>query len=50
MNDFDKLLLAIIGLALIAVVIGTTQTAQAISTIGAAIKKLTENVLGVQQQ
>jgi hypothetical protein len=46
MNDFDRLLVALLGLALVAVLVSTAQTTTALTSIGQAITKLVQNVVG----
>jgi hypothetical protein len=49
METLEKLFLSVIMLAIVAVIVGSTNTAGAIQNIGAAIGTLATNIVGVKQ-
>lgn len=50
MSDWDKLLVGLLVLAIIAVVAASSQTSTAITSIGTALQKFSQNVVGTGQK
>ena len=50
MSEWDKFVSALILLALVAVAVSARQSSNAISSVGNALKTLSQNIVGVPQQ